>query len=116
MTNQNTKTEQRARRHARIRAVIKGTAERPRLSVFRSNKFLYAELIDDTVGKTLAAADSRKVKAKSARIAAKETGALLAKHAVAKGVKRVVFDRGGYVYAGKVKELADGAREGGLEF
>jgi large subunit ribosomal protein L18 len=105
---------------ARIRKVVKGTAERPRLSIHRSNKQIYAQLIDDITGVTLASASSV---AKDATIAkgkkvdvAKEVGKTIAAKAVQSGIKVVVFDRGGYLYHGRVKALADGAREGGLTF
>ena len=103
--------EQRDRRRARIRAKIKGTKERPRLSVFRSNKHIYAQLIDDVGGETLAAAlGGAKVSA------AGKVGKDLAEKAIKVGIKEVVFDRGGYNYHGRVKALAEAAREGGLEF
>lgn len=107
--------EKRIRRHKRIRAKIAGTAERPRLSVFKSNKYLYAEIIDDTTGRTLAAASSLEFD-KKVKNAALEVGKIIAKRAGEKKIKSVVFDRGGYVYTGKVKTLADGARAGGLVF
>ena len=97
----------RARRQKRIRAKISGTAERPRLSVFKSNKAIYAQVIDDVNGVTLAQAYGTD---------AKSVGALVAKGLLAKSVDQVVFDRGGYIYTGKVKELADAAREAGLKF
>lgn len=103
----------------RIRKKISGTAECPRLSVFRSNKEIYAQLIDDVTGKTLAAANSRnKATATTGPKVdrSKEVGLNLAKAAKEKGIERCVFDRGGYLYHGRVKALADGAREGGLNF
>ncbi len=109
----------RIKRHMRIRNKISGTAERPRLNVFRSNKNIYAQIIDDLSGKTLAAASTldKEIEGKgSNKEAAKEVGKLVAKRAADKGITEVVFDRGGYVYHGRVKELADGAREGGLKF
>jgi large subunit ribosomal protein L18 len=109
------KNEQRQRRHARIRARIIGTAERPRLAVFRSNRFVSAQLIDDTAGKTLVAAHGRDAKG-SQSVQAKAVGAMIAEKAKAAGIDAVVFDRGGYRYAGQVKALADAAREGGLAF
>lgn len=113
----NKKTVQRLRRHARIRAKISGTTEIPRLAVFRSNKFIYAQLIDDTTGKTLAAASDIAVKKKTTKTErAKEVGTSLAKIAAAKKVSKVVFDRGGFVFTGRIKSLAEGAREGGLVF
>ncbi len=103
----------------RIRKVLKGTPERPRLSVFRSNKQIYAQLIDDLSGVTIAAASSAskemEVKGNKVEIA-KAVGKAIAEKAVQSGIKSVVFDRGGYLYHGRVKSLADGAREGGLEF
>lgn len=104
------------RRHARVRAKISGTTERPRLSVFKSHTAIYAQIIDDTKGHTLVAFDSRKSKAKAPAEKAKEVGVAIAKAALAAKIKKVVFDRGGYLYAGKIKAVADGAREGGLEF
>jgi large subunit ribosomal protein L18 len=98
-----------------LRAKIAGTAERPRLAVFRSNKYVYAQLIDDEASSTIAAADSRNEKG-SRLEAAKAVGAAIAKEAKAKKVSAIVFDRGGFKYQGIVEALADGAREGGLEF
>lgn len=109
----------RIKRHMRIRNKISGTAERPRLNVFRSNKNIYAQIIDDLSGKTLAAASTldKEIEGNgSNKEAAKKVGELVAKRAAEKGITEVVFDRGGYVYHGRVKELADGAREGGLKF
>ncbi len=110
-----TNRELRERRHARVRALIKGTTARPRLAVFRSNRFISAELIDDTAGTTLIAAHGRGVKG-SLGVQAKAVGAEIAKKAKAKSITAIVFDRGGYRYAGGVKALADAAREGGLSF
>ena len=110
---------ERARRHARVRTKVSGTAERPRLCVYRSNSNLYAQIIDDVAGNTLVAASTldKEVKAKKSNIeAAKEVGALIAKRAEAKNITTVVYDRGGYIFHGVVKELAEAAREGGLEF
>ena len=116
-------TKTKARRIARVRrAVRKAGAGRARLSVFRSSKQIYAQVIDDTAGRTLAAASSiekdlrEKLKTGADTAAAAEVGKLLAERAVKAGVKGVVFDRGGYLFHGRVKALADGAREGGLEF
>ncbi len=111
----------RKRVHKRIRRKVAGSTERPRLAVFRSVKHIYAQVIDDAVGHTLAAASSNEKNAKSGvdggNVAgAKAVGKLLAERAKEKGVKSVVFDRGGYLYHGRVKALADAAREGGLEF
>ncbi len=116
-------TKTRARRVARVRfAVRKAAAGRVRLSVFRSSKHIYAQVIDDAAGRTLAAASSidkdlrGKLKTGADTAAATEVGKLLAARAIEAGVKDVVFDRGGYLYHGRVKALADGAREGGLNF
>jgi large subunit ribosomal protein L18 len=113
-----TKGQQRLRRRRRVRARITGTAERPRLSVFRSNRGVFAQLIDDRAGRTLAAVnwtepDLRKL---TATDQAKKAGELLAERGKAAGVETCVFDRGGYQYHGRVKALAEGAREGGLAF
>jgi len=110
------KIEKRTRRHKRIRSRISGTAAVPRLVAFRSNSYIYAQLIDDDAGKTLASASSLEVKGSNKTAAATATGKAIAKKAIEQKIKKVVFDRGGYVYAGRVKALADGAREGGLEF
>ncbi|MCL2083933.1 MAG: 50S ribosomal protein L18 [Oscillospiraceae bacterium] len=110
---------QRKRRHRRVRGKINGTAERPRLNVFRSLNHIYAQLIDDTAGKTLVSMSSQdKAVSESAGncAAASKVGKLLAEKAVKAGVTEVVFDRGGYLYHGRVKALAEGAREGGLKF
>ena len=110
---------ERARRHLRVRKKISGTAERPRLCVYRSNTNLYVQVIDDVAGNTLVSASTldKEVKTKKSNVkAAKEVGALIAKKATAKKIKTVVFDRSGYIYHGVVKELAEAAREGGLEF
>lgn len=107
---------QRARRHGRVRTQIVGTAARPRLSVFRSNKSIYAQLIDDEHGVTLASASDAKAKKDTKTKRAKDVGVALAKLAKAKKITEVVFDRGGFLYAGRVKALAEGAREGGLTF
>jgi len=111
----NKKNVLRARRHARVRARIAGTATRPRLAVFRSNRFISAQLIDDTAGKTLAAAHGREFKG-AASLQAKSVGETVAKKAKELGITAAVFDRGGYRYGGQVKTLADAAREGGLNF
>ena len=110
---------ERARRHARVRTKVSGTAERPRLCVYRSNSNLYAQIIDDVAGNTLVSASTldKEVKTKkSNKEAAKEVGALIAKRATAKKITTVVYDRGGYIFHGVVKALAEAAREGGLEF
>ena len=110
---------QRTRRHIRVRTKVSGTAERPRLCIYRSNSNIYAQIIDDVAGNTLVSASTldKEIKTKKSNIeAAKEVGALIAKRAVAKNIKTVVYDRSGYIYHGIVKELAEAAREGGLEF
>jgi large subunit ribosomal protein L18 len=104
------------RRHARVRAKVAGTAERPRLSIFKSHKYMYAQIIDDEKGHTLASFDSRSVKGTTPADRAKEVGLGIAKKAQTAKIKKVVFDRGGYMYAGKIKLIAEGARKGGLEF
>ena len=109
----------RDRRHSRLRYKIKGTSERPRLCVFRSEKHIYAQVIDDVAGTTLVAAASNEKGFEgsgSNKEGARQVGKLVAERALAKGIETVVFDRGGYVYHGRVQELADGAREGGLKF
>ena len=109
----------RKRRHLRVRRKISGTAECPRLCVYRSNTNLYAQIIDDVAGNTIVSASTldKDVKIKHAnKEAAKEVGTLIAKKAIEKNIKTVVFDRGGYIYHGVVKELAEAAREAGLEF
>ena len=110
---------ERARRHARVRTKVSGTAERPRLCVYRSNSNIYAQIIDDVAGNTLVSASTldKEVKIKKSNIeAAKEVGTLIAARATKANIKNVVFDRGGYIYHGKVKALAEAAREAGLEF
>lgn len=110
---------ERARRHLRVRTKISGTAERPRLSVCKTNAHIYAQIIDDVAGVTLVQASTldKTVKTKYSNIeAAKEVGTLIAKRAAEKNIKAVVYDRGGNVYHGVVKELADAARKGGLDF
>jgi len=109
-------------RHLRVRKKLSGTAERPRLNVFRSNKHIYAQVIDDTKGITLVSASTldselkEKLENGSNIEAAQKVGELIAKRAIEKGINTVVFDRGGYLYTGRVKALADSAREAGLEF
>ncbi len=110
-----TTSELRKRRHARVRATIKGTAERPRLAVYRSNRFVSAQLIDDVAGKTIAASHGREFKGPQS-VQATSVGAAMAAKAKALGISSVVFDRAGYRYGGQVKSLADAAREGGLIF
>ena len=102
---------QRLKRHKRVRAKLSGTPERPRLNVFRSEKNIYAQVIDDVAGNTLVSASSL-----DKETAARAVGKLVAERCKAKGIDTVVFDRGGYLYHGRVAELAEGAREGGLEF
>jgi large subunit ribosomal protein L18 len=117
MATKNT-TELRKARHVRLRKRIEGTAGRPRLAVFRSLQHIYAQIIDDSTGTTLAAASSQEKDLKAAGNAegAKKIGLALAERAKAKGIGSVVFDRGGFRYMGRVAKLAEGAREGGLEF
>ncbi|MBQ8915141.1 MAG: 50S ribosomal protein L18 [Clostridia bacterium] len=116
------KNADRIKRHARVRAKISGTPEQPRLSVYRSLNHIYAQIIDDVAGNTLVAASTvekdiaKLVEGKSKSEAAKIVGAEVAKKALAKGIETVVFDRGGYIYTGRVSSLADGAREAGLKF
>ena len=109
-----TKEQIRLRRRRRVRAKIRGTAARPRLSVFRSNNGLFAQLIDDEAGVTLAAAEWTEARDLKSMERAKKVGELLAERAKKAGIERAVFDRGGYQYHGRVQALADGAREGGL--
>jgi large subunit ribosomal protein L18 len=109
----------RQRRHARVRKTLAGTEQRPRLAVFRSNRYIYAQVIDDDAGRTMAAASSqeKELRAKTLTVeTAGEVGRLVAERAKAAGVSSVIFDRGGFKYHGRVKALADGAREAGLEF
>lgn len=111
----------RERRHRRIRAKVSGTKDRPRLSIFRSNKFIYAQIIDDTKGATLVSASDReanfaKSKIKGKISTSKKVGEEIAKRAKEKKISKVVFDRSGYLYAGRVKQIAEGARAGGLDF
>ena len=120
MINKPNSNVARLKRHARVRKNISGTAERPRLNVFRSSKHIYAQIIDDVAGKTIVAASSLE-KAFTENYggncdAAKAVGKMVAEKALEKGIKTVVFDRGGYIYHGRVAALAEGAREGGLEF
>ncbi|MCQ2152951.1 MAG: 50S ribosomal protein L18 [Bacteroidales bacterium] len=116
------RTERRKRIHYRIRKHVSGTPERPRMVVFRSNKQIYVQVIDDEQGKTLAAAASNdkelaaQCKGKNGTEAAAVVGKAIAARAIAKGIKTISFDRGGYLFHGRVKSLADAAREGGLEF
>ena len=117
MVNKPDKNEDRLRRHRRVRGKISGTAERPRLAVFRSSKHIYAQIIDDVAGVTLASASTmdKDFEGFGGNIeAATKVGNAVAKKALEKGITTVVFDRGGFVYHGRVKALAEGAREGGL--
>ena len=119
MVNKKDKNIQRLKRHVRVRAKISGTADRPRLCVYRSNAHIYAQIVDDVKGVTLCAASSNEKGFEgigSNKEAAKKVGAKIAERALAKGIENVVFDRGGYIYHGRVSELASGAREGGLKF
>ena len=109
----------RARRHVRVRKGVRGTSGRPRLAVYRSNKYIYAQVIDDLAGETLAAASSQETDLRSERLTvetAAKVGSMVADRAKAAGVESVVFDRGGFKYHGRIKALADAAREGGLDF
>ena len=119
MVSKKDKNAQRLKRHARVRAKISGTTERPRLAVYRSNANIYAQIIDDVKGVTLCSASSIEKDFEgigSNKEAAKKVGAKIAEKALAAGITEVVFDRGGYIYHGRVSELAAGAREGGLKF
>ena len=116
MTTKLTKSEQRTRRHNRIRAKVSGTSERPRLAIFKSNSYIYAQIIDDTKGITLSSVSDMGINGKTKTERAKIAGETLAKSAKAKGLASVVFDRGGFIYTGRVRAFADGAREGGLIF
>ncbi len=119
MVKKTNRREERQRRHIRVRRKISGTTECPRLCVFRSNSNIYVQIIDDTKGITLTQASTldKEVKTKhSNKEAAKEVGTLIAKRALEKNIENVVFDRGGYIYHGVVKEVAEAAREGGLKF
>ncbi len=122
MVSKKSRTEVREAKHRRLRNRFSGTAERPRLAVFRSNNHMYAQIIDDTVGHTLVAASTleKDVKAELTKTndvaAAAYLGTVIAKRALEKGITTVVYDRGGFIYQGKVKALAEAAREAGLEF
>ncbi|MEN9819836.1 MAG: hypothetical protein RL379_614, partial [Bacillota bacterium] len=116
MINKPSKNSQRQLRHARIRKTLSGTTARPRLSVYRSNTGIYAQVIDDTKGVTIVASSSKVLKVGKTLDAAKQVGSDVAKKALAKGIKAVVFDRSGYLYHGRIKALADAAREAGLQF
>ena len=122
MVSKKSRSEVRRKKHMKLRNRFSGTAERPRLAVFRSNNHMYAQIIDDTVGKTLVSASTveKEVKAELEKTnnvdAAAYVGTVIAKRALEKGIKEVVFDRGGFIYQGKIQALADAAREAGLEF
>ncbi len=119
MVNRKDSNKARLARHKRVRAVISGTPERPRLCVFRSEKHIYAQVIDDVAGKTLVSASTVEkdfTEYGGNKDAAKKIGLLIAERAKGAGIENVVFDRGGYIYHGRVAALADGAREGGLKF
>ena len=119
MVNKADSNKARLNRHKRVRGKISGTASRPRLNVFRSSKNIYAQVIDDVAGVTLAAAstlDKEFAGYGGNKEAARKVGEMIAKRAIDKGITEVVFDRGGYIFHGRVKELAEGAREGGLKF
>ena len=122
MVRKESRQEVRVKKHNRMRNRFSGTAERPRLSVFRSNNHMYAQIIDDTVGNTLVSASTleKSVKSEIEKTnnvdAAAYLGTVIAKRAIEKGIKTVVFDRGGFIYQGKIAALADAAREAGLEF
>ena len=122
MVSKESRSKIRVQKHLRVRNRFSGTAERPRLAVFRSNNHMYAQIIDDTVGNTLVSASTleKSVKAELEKTnnvdAAAYLGTVIAKRAIEKGIKTVVFDRGGFIYQGKIAALADAAREAGLEF
>ncbi len=121
MIKKESRSENRVKKHMKIRNRFAGTPERPRLAVFRSNKHMYAQIIDDSVGNTLVAASTLEKDVKSAientdDKAAAYLGTVIAKKALDKGIKEVVFDRGGFIYQGKIQALAEAAREAGLEF
>lgn len=122
MVSKKSRTAVRENKHRRMRHHLAGTADRPRLAVFRSNNHMYAQVIDDTVGNTLVAASTleKEIKAELEKTnnidAAAKLGAVIAKRALEKGITAVVFDRGGFIYQGKIKAVADAAREAGLEF
>mgnify|MGYP000803748005 FL=1 len=122
MVSKKSRTAVRENKHRRMRHHLAGTAQRPRLAVFRSNNHMYAQIIDDTVGNTLVAASTveKEIKAElektNDKAAAAYVGTVIAKRALEKGIKEVVFDRGGFIYQGKVQALADAAREAGLDF
>jgi len=122
MIKKSNKNKERQKKHLRVRKKILGTPERPRLNVFRSLKHIYAQIIDDTTGNTLVAASTLdpilkdKLQHGGNKDAAKAVGKLIGEKALEKGIQKIIFDRGGYIYQGRVRELAEGAREAGLEF
>ena len=116
MVSKQSRSEMRVKKHNRLRNRFAGTAERPRLAVFRSNNHMYAQIIDDTVGNTLVAASTAEKSAKAELEHTNTVGTLIAKRALEKGIETVVFDRGGFIYQGKIQALADAAREAGLKF
>lgn len=119
MVNKADKNQARLKRHKRVRGKVMGTAARPRMNVFRSRSNIYAQIIDDVAGKTLVSASSldKEIEGYGGnKEAAKKVGQLIAKRSIEKNIGSIVFDRGGYIFHGRVKELAEGAREGGLEF
>lgn len=119
MVNKADKNQARLKRHKRVRGKVMGTAVRPRMNVFRSRSNIYAQIIDDVAGKTLVSASSldKEIQGYGGnKEAAKKVGQLIAKRSIEKSIGKIVFDRGGYIFHGRVKELAEGAREGGLEF
>lgn len=117
LKSMNSKKLRKVKRHYKIRQKVKGTEKIPRLTVYKSNKYIYASLIDDTKGTVLAVASDQKLTKKSTKVEnAMEVGKLIAKLAIDKKIKSIVFDRGGYTYHGRVKSLAEGARSGGLNF
>ncbi len=111
-----TKKIQRRKRQDRIRAKVFGTSSKPRLSVYKSNKFTYAQIVDDKNGKTLVSANNMKMNKKGKLISAGEVGKIVAEKAIENKIKEVVFDRGGYIYTGRIRALAEAAREAGLKF
>ena len=116
MITKTPKNKIRVKKHLKVRQRITGTLERPRLNVYRSLNHIYAQVIDDVAGKTLVSASSLELEGAANQETAKKVGELVAKRALEKGIKNVVFDRGGLIYHGRVKALAEGAREEGLEF
>jgi large subunit ribosomal protein L18 len=116
MINKPSKNYQRQLRHTRLRKILSGTTLRPRLSIYRSNTAIYAQVIDDSKGVTIVASSTKDLKIGKTLAAAKQVGTDVAKKAIEKGIKAVVFDRSGYMYHGRIKALADAAREAGLQF